>query len=146
MLDTCDSLNGANFSFNARNISFGDQRSVLRVANVTGFWPATAFLIESLLALGAITRSCAAHHPGRRLRMVRAAIGATRASPIVARPRRFQFAREVLETNQRMCGLIYATYSNARTVRVHNLRFLYWQCGPDETRCSTELRCCWRVL
>ncbi len=78
--------------------------------------------------------------------MVWAVIGASRASPIVASPRRFQFAREVLETNQRMCSLMYAMYSNARTVRVHNLRFLYLQCGPDETYCSTKLRCCWRVL
>jgi hypothetical protein len=31
-----------------------------------------------------------------------AVIGTARASPIVASPRRFQFAAEVLETNQRM--------------------------------------------
>ncbi len=49
ILDTGDSPNGPNFSFNVRNISSGDQRSVLRVTNVTGFWPATAFLIESWL-------------------------------------------------------------------------------------------------
>ncbi len=73
---------------------------------------------------GAITRLCVACHSGRRMRMDWAVIGTARASPIVASPRRFQFAAEVLETNQRMCSLIYVMYSNARTVRVHNLRFL----------------------
>lgn len=34
-----------------------------------------------------------------------AVIGAARASPIVASPRRFQFAGEVLEKNQRMSSL-----------------------------------------
>jgi hypothetical protein len=51
--------------------------------------------LRCLLALDAMTGWCVNYHSGQRMRMVMAVIGATPASHIVARPRRFQFAREV---------------------------------------------------